>query len=137
MTGTGAPPVRKERLDKFLFFSRALKSRTLAQKVIETGAIRVNSERTDKSDYKVGAGDVLTMAIHGRIVVWKIVDAGTRRGPASEAMTLYEDLSPPALPRAERSPYEAAIAPRDEGTGRPTKKQRRETDRLRGGDDNE
>lgn len=137
MTGTGATPVRKERLDKFLFFSRALKSRTLAQKVIETGAIRVNSERTDKSDYKVGAGDVLTMAIHGRIVVWKILDAGTRRGPASEAMTLYEDLSPPALPRNERSPYEAAIAPRDEGTGRPTKKQRRETDKLRDGSDNE
>ncbi len=137
MTGTGATPVRKERLDKFLFFSRALKSRTLAQKVIETGAIRVNSERTDKSDYKVGAGDVLTMAIHGRIVVWKILDAGTRRGPASEAMTLYEDLSPPALPKSERSPYEAAIAPRDEGTGRPTKKQRRETDRLRDGSDNE
>ena len=130
-------PIRKERLDKFLFFSRALKSRTLAQKVIETGAIRVNSERTDKSDYKVGAGDVLTMAIHGRIVVWKILDAGTRRGPASEAMTLYEDLSPPALPKSERSPYEAAIAPRDEGTGRPTKKQRRETDRLRDGSDNE
>ena len=137
MTGTGATPVRKERLDKFLFFSRALKSRTLAQKVIETGAIRVNSERTDKSDYKVGAGDVLTMAIHGRIVVWKILDAGTRRGPASEAMTLYEDLSPPALPKSERSPYEAAIAPRDEGTGRPTKKQRRETDRLRDGSDND
>ncbi|GLQ11738.1 RNA-binding protein S4 [Devosia yakushimensis] len=135
MTGTGAIPVRKERLDKFLFFSRALKSRTLAQKVIETGAIRVNSERTDKSDYKVGAGDVLTMAIHGRIVVWKILDAGTRRGPASEATTLYEDLSPPALPKAERSPYEAAIAPRDSGAGRPTKRERRETDKLRGGED--
>ncbi len=134
MTGTSATPVRKERLDKFLFFSRALKSRTLAQKVIETGAIRVNSERTDKSDYKVGAGDVLTMAIHGRIVVWKILDAGVRRGPASEAMTLYEDLSPPSLPKAERSPYEAAIAPRDEGAGRPTKKQRRDTDRLKDGE---
>ncbi len=134
MTGTSPTPVRKERLDKFLFFSRALKSRTLAQKVIETGAIRVNSERTDKSDYKVGAGDVLTMAIHGRIVVWKILDAGVRRGPASEAMTLYEDLSPPSLPKAERSPYEAAIAPRDEGAGRPTKKQRRDTDRLKDGE---
>lgn len=134
MTGTSATPVRKERLDKFLFFSRALKSRTLAQKVIETGAIRVNSERTDKSDYKVGAGDVLTMAIHGRIVVWKILDTGVRRGPASEAVTLYEDLSPPSLPKAERSPYEAAIAPRDEGAGRPTKKQRRDTDRLKDGE---
>jgi ribosome-associated heat shock protein Hsp15 len=128
-------PLRKERLDKFLFFSRALKSRTLAQKVIETGAIRVNSEKTDRSDHKVGAGDVLTMALHGRIVVWRIIDPGTRRGPASEAQGLYEDLSPPALPREERSPYDAAIAPRDDGAGRPTKKQRRDTDRLRDGDE--
>jgi ribosome-associated heat shock protein Hsp15 len=131
-----AEPVRKERLDRFLFFSRALKSRTLAQKIIETGAIRVNSERTARSDHKVGAGDVLTMALHDRIVVWRIIDPGMRRGPASEAQGLYEDLSPPALPRAERSPYEAAIAPRPEGAGRPTKKERRETDKLRdGGED--
>lgn len=134
MAGT-VEPVRKERLDKFLFFSRALKSRTLAQKVIETGAIRVNSERTDRSDLKVGAGDVLTMSLHGRIMVWRILDCGTRRGPAAEAQGLYEDLSPPALPKAELSPYDAAIAQRGEGAGRPTKKERRDTDRLRAEDD--
>lgn len=124
-------PVRKERLDKFLFFSRAIKSRTLAQKFIESGAIRVNSERTIRSDLKVGAGDVLTMTLHERITVWRILDCGTRRGPAPEAQGLYEDLSPPALPKAELSPYEAAIAPRGEGAGRPTKKERRDTDKLR------
>lgn len=134
MAGT-VEPVRKERLDKFLFFSRAIKSRTLAQKFIESGAIRVNSERMDRSDHKVGAGDVLTMSLHGRIVVWRILDCGTRRGPAPEAQGLYEDLSPPALPRSELSPYEAAIAPRGDGAGRPTKKERRETDRLRGDDE--
>ena len=128
-------PVRKERLDKFLFYSRALKSRTLAQKIIETGAIRVNSERTDRSDHKVGAGDVLTMALHGRIVIWRILDPGQRRGPASEAQGLYEDISPPPLPRQELSPYDAAIAQRSEGAGRPTKKERRDTDKLRGDDE--
>ena len=126
---------RKERLDKFLFFSRALKSRTLAQKVIETGAIRVNGDKTDRSDHKVGAGDVLTMVLHGRIVVWRIIDPGERRGPASEAQGLYEDLSPPPLPREQLSPYEAAIAQRPEGAGRPTKKERREIDRLHGDDE--
>lgn len=135
MSGPVEPAVRKERLDRFLFFSRAIKSRTLAQKVIETGAIRVNSEKTDRSDHKVGAGDVLTMALHSRIVIWRIIDPGTRRGPASEAQGLYEDLSPPSLPKAELSPYDAAIAPRGDGAGRPTKKERRETDRLRDGDD--
>lgn len=134
MTGPAASPLRKERLDRFLFFSRAVKSRTLAQKIIETGAVRVNSEKTDRSDYKIGAGDVLTMSIHGRILVWRVLDPGTRRGPASEAQGLYEDLSPPAPPRAERSAYEMAIAERPAGAGRPTKKQRRETDRLRDGD---
>lgn len=131
MTGPGETGSRKERLDRFLFFSRAVKSRTLAQKIIEAGAIRVNSEKTDRTDHKVGAGDVLTMAMHGRILVWRILDPGTRRGPASEAQGLYEDISPPAPPRAERSPYEAAIAERQVGAGRPTKKERRETDALR------
>ena len=126
---------RKERLDKFLFFSRALKSRTLAQKVIETGAIRVNGDKTERSDHKVGAGDVLTMVLHGRIVVWRIIDPGERRGPASEAQGLYEDLSPPPLPREQLSPYDAAIAQRPEGAGRPTKKEWREIDRLHGDDE--
>lgn len=133
MTGPGET-LRKERLDRFLFFARAVKSRTLAQKIIEAGAIRVNSERTERTDHKVGAGDVLTMSLHGRILVWRILDPGTRRGPASEAQGLYEDISPPAVPRAERSPYEAAIAERPVGAGRPTKKERRDTDALKGED---
>ena len=122
----------KQRLDKWLFFSRAVKSRTLAQKLIETGAIRVNSERTIRTDHQVGAGDVLTMTVHTRLLVWKILDPGVRRGPAPEAAGLYEDLSPPPLPKAEKP---TAFAARDEGTGRPTKKDRRDTDRLRDNED--
>lgn len=131
MTGPGEIPLHKERLDRFLFFSRAVKSRTLAQKIIESGAVRVNSERTERTDHKIGAGDVLTMSLHGRILVWRILDPGTRRGPASEAQGLYEDISPPPVARAEQSPYEAAIAARPVGAGRPTKKERRETDALK------
>ncbi|GGF44827.1 RNA-binding protein S4 [Youhaiella tibetensis] len=122
-------PESRQRLDKWLFFSRAVKSRTLAQKLIESGAVRVNSERTLASDHRVGAGDVLTMTVHTRLLVWKILDAGERRGPATEAALLYEDLSPPPLPRADRV---APVAERDAGAGRPTKKERRETDRLKG-----
>ena len=122
----------KQRLDKWLFFARAVKSRTLAQKLIETGAVRVNSERTIRTDHPVGEGDVLTMTVHTRLLVWKIVDGGTRRGPASEAQALYTDLSPPPLPRAEIVP---AFATRDAGTGRPTKRERRDTDKLQDGDD--
>jgi ribosome-associated heat shock protein Hsp15 len=122
----------KQRLDKWLFFSRALKSRTLAQKFIESGAVRVNSERTLDSDHKVGAGDVLTMTLNRRLVVWRILDAGTRRGPAPEAATLYEDLSP-ELPRPEPAmPQPAARSP---GTGRPTKKERRDIEHFTGEDE--
>lgn len=124
--------MEKQRLDKWLFFSRAVKSRTLAQKLIETGAIRVNSERTDRSDHKVGAGDVLTMTVHTRLLVWRILDPGTRRGPAPEAAMLYEDLSPPPVPREVAPPVHAG---REPGTGRPTKKERRETDKLRDDED--
>lgn len=124
--------MEKQRLDKWLFFSRAVKSRTLAQKLIETGAIRVNSERTDRSDHKVGPGDVLTMTVHTRLLVWRILDPGTRRGPAPEAALLYEDLSPPPVPREEKP---TAHAERDVGSGRPTKKERRDTDRLRDDED--
>jgi ribosome-associated heat shock protein Hsp15 len=122
--------LEKQRLDKWLFFSRAVKSRTLAQKLIETGVVRVNSERTDRSDHKVGPGDVLTMTVHNRLLVWRILDPGERRGPATEAAGLYEDLSPPPPPRAETPILHAE---RESGSGRPTKKERRDTDRLRDG----
>jgi ribosome-associated heat shock protein Hsp15 len=121
----------KQRLDKWLFFSRAMKSRTLAQKLIETGAVRVNSERTDRTDHKVGPGDVLTMTVHTRLLVWRILDAGSRRGPATEAALLYEDLSPPPVPREAALPIHAG---REPGSGRPTKKERRDTDRWQGDD---
>ena len=124
--------LEKQRLDRWLFFSRAVKSRTLAQKLIESGAVRVNSERTERTDHKVGAGDVLTMSIHSRLLVWRILDAGERRGPATEAAGLYEDLSPPAPPREARLPAHAERAP---GAGRPTKKERRDIDRLLDGDE--
>jgi len=125
--GLAAPD--RQRLDRWLFFARAVKSRTLAQKLIESGAVRVNSERTTRLDARVGAGDVLTMTVNRRLLVWRILNAGTRRGPAAEAAGLYEDLSPPPLPRAAPP---AAPAQRDPGTGRPTKKERRQTDRLIG-----
>ncbi len=88
------PGTARQRLDKWLFFSRAVKSRSLAQKLIEAGSVRVNSQRTLHSDHPVGAGDVLTMTLGRRLLVWRVLDAGTRRGPAMEAATLYEDLTP-------------------------------------------
>ena len=88
----------RQRLDKWLYYARAVKSRTQAQKLIETGAVRVNSERTVRTDHQVGPGDVLTMTIHQHLLVWRILDPGLRRGPPAAAAALYDDLSP-AMPR--------------------------------------
>ena len=119
--------MERQRLDKWLFFARAVKSRTLAQKLIGTGAVRVNSERVLATDRLVGAGDVLTMTLRHRLLVWRILMTAERRGPAPEAALLYEDLSPPLLPRAESIP---PVAPRAPGTGRPSKKDRRQIERF-------
>jgi len=100
--------------------------RTLAAKLVTSGKIRVNSERVSKASRLVRAGDVLTFPLGPHIRVIKILAPGTRRGPASEAQLLYEDLSPPA-----------PIAPapgtgeREKGAGRPTKADRRQIDRLK------
>jgi ribosome-associated heat shock protein Hsp15 len=86
------------------------------------GAVRVNGVRVVKPATAVGAGDVLTFAQGDRILVIRVLALGIRRGPAPEAQTLYEDMTPPAP--------EAGPVTR---TGpRPTKKDRRALDELRG-----
>tara|TARA_A100001391_G_scaffold57176_1_gene34913 strand:+ start:2185 stop:2514 length:330 start_codon:yes stop_codon:yes gene_type:complete len=84
----------RQRLDKWLWHARITKTRTLAQKLIESGAVRVNGQRVLDSDRRVGAGDGLTLQIHTRLKVLRIVAIADRRGSASVAATLYEDISP-------------------------------------------
>jgi ribosome-associated heat shock protein Hsp15 len=123
----------RQRIDKWLFFSRAVKSRSLAAKLAVAGRVRINRDKASQASDVVRPGDVLTITLERRIFVWKVLDTGTRRGPAEEARTLYEDMSPPPVPKSEAVPN-AIAALRDAGSGRPTKKQRRQTDRLLGED---
>ena len=118
----------RQRLDKWLFFARVVKSRSLSQKLIEAGGVRLNREKTLQPSQPVKAGDVLTITLDRRVLVYRILAPGERRGPAEEARTLFEDIAPPA-PRAEVPPV-PALPKRDAGSGRPTKKERRATDRL-------
>ncbi|PIW27994.1 MAG: RNA-binding protein S4 [Rhodospirillales bacterium CG15_BIG_FIL_POST_REV_8_21_14_020_66_15] len=126
------------RLDKWLWFARFFKTRTLATKYVLSGKLRVNSVVVAKPHYSVKTGDVLTFPLRPGIKVVKVLNLGLRRGPAAEARTLYDDLSPPPPPGnpAEGAGSAAAepVAARDPGAGRPTKRERRETDRLRGED---
>ena len=88
------------RLDKWLWHARQAKSRSLAQKMIQAGQVRVNGERVSNNAQPVGPGDVLTLSVHGGtrhadVRLLEIAACGTRRGPYDEAVTLYIDRSPP------------------------------------------
>lgn len=130
---TGAPGPRL-RVDKWLWHARITKTRSLAQTLVKTGKVRVNAAKVAQPSRVVGAGDVLTVLKDRRVLVLKIVAVGERRGPAPEARALYEDMSPPPPPRTERPPRPLPQAVRDDGAGRPTKRERRQMERLRGED---
>lgn len=83
-----------QRLDKWLWFARIIKSRTLAAQLVEDGKVRVNRVRATKPSQVVRSGDVLTIAVRGRIQVLKVLAASERRGPPAEARLLYEVVSP-------------------------------------------
>ncbi len=116
------------RLDKWLWYARFCKTRSLATAMCRGGNVRINKIPVRKSNQPVRIGDVVTFAQGPRIRVIRIAALGTRRGPATEAQALYEDLSPPMPPRKERMP---GTGIREPGAGRPTKRERRALDRLR------
>ncbi len=119
------------RVDKWLWRARFFKSRTLANAMVAAGRLRVNRQPVAKPHHLVRPGDVLTFPQGPHIRVVEVTAIGRRRGPAAEARTLYSDLAPP-LPGGGRDAALPAPARRDQGSGRPTKKQRRDTERLRG-----
>lgn len=96
-------PEPRQRLDKWLWFARVIKSRTLAAKLVEEGHVRVNTMRTDNPAKAVRPGDVLTIALDRQVRVLKILSGGERRGPYAEARVLYEDLTagPAGAPAAD------------------------------------
>ena len=121
----------KLRLDKWLWYARLFRSRTIAATQIAGGGFRVNKAIVHKSHQFVQPGDVVTFAKGPFVRVVEIIALGARRGPAAEARTLFRDLNPPeSQPKPARS---RITGRRDAGAGRPTKKQRRQTDRLLGG----
>jgi len=122
------------RIDKWLWFARFFKTRSLAGKFVSSGKIRINGQAVAKSHQAVRAGDVLTFPLGPHIRVIRIEAAGERRGPAPEARTLYTDLDPPQSRKPDDTPRPAPSGVREPGSGRPTKTERRATDRLKGHD---
>ena len=82
----------RQRIDKWLWFARFAKSRTLAAKLVHSGYVRVNGQRIDSAAKAVAVGDVVTLALARTIAVVRVAALGERRGPAPEARLLYADL---------------------------------------------
>lgn len=118
------------RIDKWLWFARFLKSRSLATTLVASGRLRVNGQPMAKAHYAVKVGDVLTFPLGPHIRVIKILAQGVRRGPAPEARLLYEDLEPPPERQRITAPEGGQPPQRDPGSGRPTKRERRALDDL-------
>jgi ribosome-associated heat shock protein Hsp15 len=91
-TSASAAAEGRQRIDKWLWFARVVKSRSLAAKLVTDGHVRVNAVRVVTPAKLVGNGDVLTVALEQRVVVLKILQSGSRRGPYEEARHLYEEL---------------------------------------------
>lgn len=119
------------RIDKWLWYARFFKTRGLAAKLCNGGGVRISGSLINKAHAAVKPGDVLTFPQGRHIRVIKVRALGNRRGPAPEAQALYEDLAPPVREEALTDPYRDP-APRDPGAGRPTKRDRRAVDQLRG-----
>jgi ribosome-associated heat shock protein Hsp15 len=131
-----------QRLDKWIWFARFVKTRTLASDIVSAGKVRLNRIRVDKPAQTVRAGDVLTLNLNRRIQLVRVLGIAERRGPSAAARALYEELtaegdvikpqSTSSPPGAGRQPSEVGPVMRPVGSGRPTKKERREIDRLNG-----
>jgi ribosome-associated heat shock protein Hsp15 len=119
----------RQRIDKWLWHARVVRTRTSAASLVDQGQVRLNGERVTAASRAVKVGDVVTVALDRIVRIMKVIGFAERRGDADAARVLYEDLTPkpePALP--------PGLGERDAGSGRPTKQERRAIDRLMGDD---
>ena len=119
----------RQRIDKWLWHARVVRTRSAAAALAASGHVRLNSQRIDAASRTVRAGDVVTVALDRTVRVLKVAGFSERRGSADDAQVLYEDLSPaPRRPEPEPPP----VAERERGAGRPTKRDRRAIGRFTG-----
>ena len=116
------------RVDKWLWAARVFKTRSLASTACDGGKVDLNDEAA-KPAKRVRAGDFIKVTLpRGRRRILRVAAVGDRRGSAEAARVLYEDLTPPESPHARQ----ARPSSREPGAGRPTKRERRDIERLRG-----
>lgn len=116
------------RVDQWLWAIRLFKTRSAAADACRGGHVKVNGVRA-KPATPVKPADRVEAFVHGAVRDVEVVDPITKRVGAPLAALAYVDHSPPPPPSEPRL---RRLFPRDAGTGRPTKRERRATDRLRG-----
>ena len=126
----GALASSSVRVDTWLWATRQLKSRSQATSAVRAGHVRVNGEPV-KAAYKVRVGDEVRLRIEGFDRILGVNLLLNKRVSYPQARTAYDDRTP------ERPRVHIPAAMREKGSGRPTKKERRELDRLRGYDSHE
>jgi ribosome-associated heat shock protein Hsp15 len=121
-------PLDSLRVDRWLWAARVFKTRSQAGAACDGGKVDVNDDAA-KPARRVRAGDLVKVTLpRGRRRLLKVAAVDDRRGSAEVAKALFEDLTPPEPPRLRQAPPPR----REPGTGRPTKRERRDIERLRG-----
>jgi len=119
----------RQRIDKWLWHARIVRTRSAAAALAESGHARLNGTRVTAASKAVKSGDVVTIALDARVRVLKVTGFALRRGGAEEGRALYEDMTP-AEPAPSARFEESSMAHRDPGSGRPTKRERRAIERF-------
>ena len=96
--GNGNAALDRQRIDKWLWHARVVRTRTAAAALAASGHVRLNGERVDGASRPVRLGDVVTVALDRSVRVLKVAAFAERRGGAESARLLTEDLTPPAAP---------------------------------------
>jgi ribosome-associated heat shock protein Hsp15 len=122
----------RQRIDKWLWHARVVRTRSAAAALAASGHVRVNGQRIDGASRPVRAGDVVTVALDRSVRILKVVAFAERRGPAESVHDLVEDLTPAPAPSSATPPAAGARHP---GSGRPTKRDRRAIAHMRGEDE--
>ncbi len=120
----------KLRIDKYLWAIRIFKTRSLATEACKAGRIKLNGQNL-KPSAVVKLGDVYSIQKGPERKVVEVTGLLERRVDAKTAVQFYQDKTPVEDTRAFKSVFQAPILTRDRGTGRPTKKDRREIDDLK------
>ena len=128
-----AVPLDRQRIDKWLWHARVVRTRSAAAALAAAGHVRINGQRVDAPSRAVRPGDVVTVALDRAVRVLKVLGFAERRGSADDARALCEVIEP-APGRLVARP-EPPPALREAGAGRPTKRERRAIGRFTGEDE--